>query len=82
VSWLAGYVYPSDACNPFKTPGFYHAMSIYATLPGSLYGAIERAGEKCGKYEPAVGKHYFDRTLIPIDCDPGPGVWYCMTYCD
>jgi hypothetical protein len=74
--WLTRYVYPSNSENPFKMPGYYHAMSYYGDLPGALYGALARAGEACSQY--VGGKHYTDRVLQPIDCGGG---WLCMTYC-
>ncbi len=77
VWWLTHYEYRDDAYNPFKLPGYYHPMSYYGALPGSVYGALERAGEACSEYE--NGKHYIDRSLVPIDCGGG---WYCMTYCN
>ncbi len=74
--WLTHYEYVSDESNPFMMPGYYHAMSYYGTLPGSVYGAVERAGERCSQY--SAGKHYTDRKLVPIDCGGG---WKCMSYC-
>lgn len=53
-------------------------MSYYGKLPGGLYGALERSGEPCSKWSEVAQKHYFDATLVPIDCGGG---WYCMTYC-
>jgi hypothetical protein len=31
--WLTRYDYDSDDLNPFKMPGYYHAMSYYGDLP-------------------------------------------------
>jgi hypothetical protein len=78
--WLTHYEYEDDKDNPFKQPGFYHPMSYYGSPPGSLYGAIERNGERCSQYHAPSGKHYTDRFLQLIDCTDGDG-WYCMTYC-
>jgi hypothetical protein len=74
--WLTRYEYPSDDSNPFKMPGYYHAMSYYGDPPGALYGALQREGEACSQY--VDGLHYTDRKLQGIDCGGG---WYCMTYC-
>jgi hypothetical protein len=76
--WLTTYEFKSDTDNPFKFPGYYHAMSFWGTLPGALYGAIQRAGEACSQWDERAGMHFFDRELIPIDCGGG---WLCMTYC-
>jgi hypothetical protein len=76
VWWLTRYVYPSPGDNPFKMPGYYHAMSYYGDLPGAVYGSLARQGEACSEY--LDGKHYIDRVLVPIDCGGG---WQCMTYC-
>jgi hypothetical protein len=76
--WLTRYDYASDDSNPFKMPGYYHAMSYYGTLPGALYGALQREGERCSEYDFSSGKHYTDRVLQGIDCGGG---WICMTYC-
>jgi hypothetical protein len=78
--WLTHYTFGDDNSNPFKQPGYYHPMSYWGSPPGSLYGAIERNGELCSKYDAASGKHYPDRVLQLIDCTDGDG-WYCMTYC-
>jgi hypothetical protein len=78
--WLTHYEFKNDDSNPFKQPGYYHPMSYYGSPPGSLYGAIERAGELCSSYDWYSGKHYPDRVLTLIDCTDGDG-WYCMTYC-
>jgi hypothetical protein len=76
--WLTTYEFVDDESNPFMLPGYYHAMSYYGQLPGSMYGALERAGEACSQWVEGAQKHYVDRHLIPIDCGGG---WYCMTYC-
>ena len=76
--WLTTYDFPDDSSNPFKLPGYYHAMSYYGSLPGALYGTIQRAGEACSQWSETAGKHYTDRVLVPIDCGSG---WMCMTYC-
>jgi len=78
--WLTHYEFADDASNPFKQPGYYHAMSYYGSPPGSLYGAVERVNELCSQYHAPSGKHYPDRVLTLIDCTDGDG-WYCMTYC-
>jgi len=46
VWWLTRYVYPSDGENPFKAPGYYHAMSYYGDLPGSSYGVLHAASSR------------------------------------
>lgn len=74
--WLTRYEYATDTDNPFMMPGYYHAMSYYGDLPGSLYGAVQREGEACSQY--IDSKHMTDRQLIGIDCGGG---WLCMTYC-
>jgi hypothetical protein len=76
--WLTHYEYATDSENPFKQPGYYHPMSYWGDPPGSLYAAVERAGERCSQW--VNGKHYTDRVLQLIDCTDGDG-WYCMTYC-
>lgn len=77
--WLVDYEYPDDASNPFMTPGYYHGMSFYGALPGDMYGAIERAGERCSSFDWVTASHNENAILVPIDCD-GYG-WYCMSYC-
>jgi hypothetical protein len=74
--WLTRYAYAIDTFNPFKMPGYYHAMSYYGDPPGALYGALQREGEACSQY--IDGLHYTDRVLRGIDCGGG---WVCMTYC-
>jgi len=64
--------------NPFLTPGYYHGMSYYGSIPGAVYGAIERAGEACSAWDEDTHQHMYDRHLIPVDCGGG---WFCMTYC-
>jgi hypothetical protein len=76
--WLTTYDFSSEPLNPFKMPGYYHAMSYYGNPPGALYGAIQRAGEACSQWDVTAGKHYTDRVLVPIDCGGG---WFCMAYC-
>jgi hypothetical protein len=76
VWWLTRYEFATDSDNPFMSPGYYHGMSYYGALPGSLYGAVQREGEACSEY--LDGKHYTDRRLVGIDCGGG---WICMTYC-
>ena len=78
--WLTTYEYGSDPDpeNPFKAPGNYHPMSYYGDPPGSMYAALEREGEACSRWSETAGKHYTDRTLVPLDCGGG---WYCATYC-
>ena len=76
VWWLTKYTYSSDTENPFKVPGYYHAMSYYGDLPGAAYGSLARSGEACSEW--LNGKHFIDRMLVPIDCGGG---WQCMTYC-
>ena len=78
VWWLTDYEYPDDSNNPFKTRGYYHAMSYYGSIPGALYAAVQRAGERCSKWGEINKKHYHDRKLVAIDCGGG---WYCMSYC-
>ncbi|HMJ14407.1 MAG TPA: hypothetical protein VK524_23485 [Polyangiaceae bacterium] len=74
VWWLDDSDFPPDA-NPFLSPGYYHAMSFYGAVPGSVYGAVHRAGEYCSKYY--AGYHYKLR-LKPLYCAPD---WICMTEC-
>jgi hypothetical protein len=76
--WLTTYEFEDDSTNPFRAPGYYHAMSYYGAPPGALYGALERAGEACSQWDEISGTHFTDRMLVPIDCGGG---WYCMTYC-
>ncbi len=76
--WLTTYEFESDQSNPFKSRGYYHAMSYYGTVPGSMYGALQREGEACSRWSEIAGKHYTDSTLTAIDCGGG---WYCMCYC-
>lgn len=76
--WLTTYEFEDDESNPFRMPGYYHAMSYWGELPGALYGALERAWEMCSQWDEIALAHYTDRVLVPIDCGGG---WYCMTYC-
>jgi len=76
--WLLDIDFDRDEDNPFLTPGYCHGMSYYGNIPGALYGAIERAGEKCSFYDFVAGTHRCDGMLIPIDCGDG---WMCMSYC-
>jgi hypothetical protein len=76
--WLTTYDFVDDQSNPFQMPGYYHAMSYYGELPGSLYGAVQREGEACSQWDELSGKHYTNRVLTLIDCGGG---WRCMTYC-
>ena len=76
--WLTTYEFESDQPNPFKSSGYYHPMSFYGAVPGSLYGAPQREGEACSRWSETAQKHYTDRTLHPLDCGNG---WYCATYC-
>jgi hypothetical protein len=83
--WAAGLVLRLEqarseavASSRSKPPGYYHPMSYYGTLPGALYGAIQRAGEACSQWDPVAQMHFVDWELIPIDCGGG---WLCMTYC-
>lgn len=76
VWWLTRYIFADDSSNPFMAGGYYHAMSYYGDLPGSLYGSVQREGEPCSEY--LDEKHYTDRQLVGIDCGGG---WVCMTYC-
>jgi hypothetical protein len=76
--WLTTYEFESDQSNPFVSPGYYHPMSYYGTLPGSLYGALQREGEACSRWSEIAGKHFTDSTLTAIDCGGG---WKCMCYC-
>jgi len=81
IWWLTDYDFEEES-NPFSNPstGYKHPMSYYGDdVPGALYAEIERAGETCTKWGETNQKHYFDRTLVPIDCGGG---WYCMTYCN
>jgi hypothetical protein len=76
--WLTTYEFgASAASNPFMTPGYYHAMSYYGDVPGALYGALQRAGEACSKYDAVTRTHYV-AGLKAIDCGGG---WICMSYC-
>jgi hypothetical protein len=76
--WLTTYEFEDEESNPFMTDGYYHGMSYYGTLPGALYGALERAWEACSQWDEIALVHFTDRVLVPIDCGGG---WYCMTYC-
>ena len=78
--WLTHYEFSSDSANPFKQPGYYHAMSYWGNPPGSLYAAVERVGELCSQWDAKSCKHYPARVIKLIDCTDGDG-WYCMTYC-
>jgi hypothetical protein len=78
VWWLTPYDFADDESNPFMMDGYYHGMSYYGTLPGSLYGALQRAGEACSQWDETTQTHYSNRVLVAIDCGGG---WYCMTYC-
>jgi len=78
VWWLTTYDFVDDQSNPFKMPGYYHPMSYYGALPGSLYGTVQREGEACSQWDEFSGKHYTNRVLTLIDCGGG---WHCMTYC-
>lgn len=75
VWWLDDTDYPSDAANPFLFPGYYHAMSFYGSVPGSVYGAVNRENEYCSKYY--NGYHYKLR-LRAVYCAAD---WICMTEC-
>lgn len=75
VWWLDDTEYATDATNPFMTPGYYHAMSYYGALPGSVYANIHREGEYCSKYY--AGYHYKVK-LQYVHCTP---TWVCMTQC-
>jgi hypothetical protein len=74
VWWLDDTDFP-DPSNPFLSPGYYHAMSFYGAVPGSVYGAVNREGEYCSKY--FYGYHY-KLLLRPVHCAPD---WVCMTEC-
>jgi hypothetical protein len=79
--WLTAYEDGSDGKKQFTNPsaGYKHPMSYYGDdVPGAMYGALERAGESCTRWSETAGKHYTDRTLVPLDCGGG---WYCATYC-
>jgi len=76
--WLTTYEFPDDLSNPFKQPGYYHPMSYYGDPPGAVYGAIQRAGEQCSRWDPYTTMHTIDAVLTPVDCGGG---WLCMTYC-
>ena len=88
--WLTHYEYADDnPCNPFKStedcdpfrsnPYVHGYCTAIRSHPLSHYGALERAGEPCCYW--AAGKVYTTGKFEPIDCDDGPDVWYCMTFC-
>jgi hypothetical protein len=52
--------------------------AVILRITGAVYGAIQRAGEKCSQWDPYTGLHTIDRELVPVDCGGG---WFCMTYC-
>jgi hypothetical protein len=76
--WLTTYEFEDDDSNPFRMPGYYHAMSYWGEPPGSLYGALQREGEACSQWDEYAQIHFTDRILVAIDCGGG---WKCMTYC-
>lgn len=76
--WLLDIEFENNRDNPFLAPGYCHGMSFYGNPPGALYGALERAGEKCFIWDYQAGKHRCDARLVPIECSPG---WLCMSYC-
>jgi hypothetical protein len=79
VYWLVDTEYP-DGGNPFHASGYYHRMATYGRAPGAVYGAIQRAGEKCSQWDLANNLIYTNRTLKPVECGTGTG-WYCQTIC-
>ena len=74
VWWLDDTDFPPEY-NPFLSDGYYHAMSFYGSVPGDIYGAVNREGEYCSKYH--AGYHYKLR-LRALYCAPD---WICMTEC-
>lgn len=76
VYWLLGIDFINT--NPFMSPGYYHPMSYYGALPGSLYGHRHREGEFCSRY---VGNMHFLLTL-QLDCIDPTVAASCVTRCD
>lgn len=65
--------------NPFDPSwGWVHPMAGYGLPPGDLWGAVNRAGENCTRYNSDMITTSL-RRLVPVDCD-GFG-WICMTEC-
>jgi hypothetical protein len=72
--WLTDYEFPEDECDPFA--GFVHGFCTGAnSIPGSLYGSLERAGDNCCFQE---GTTTVIGVFVPIDCGGG---FFCMTIC-
>jgi len=74
VWWLANDDF-APTSNPFLTPGYFHAMSYYGAVPGSVYGSLHRAGEACSMY---YGGYHYKVKLQPVYCSAD---WICMTQC-
>ena len=74
VWWLDDTDFP-PASNPFMSAGYYHAMSFYGSVPGSVYGAVNREGEYCSKY---YNGYHYKLLLRPVYCAPD---WICMSEC-
>ena len=68
-SWEEKFAYLHGYCDALESP---------LVKGGTLYGAIQRAGEKCCYWYSPGGPVTTDGTLVPIDCGGG---WYCMTVC-
>ncbi len=75
--WLTHYTYTRDD-SPFSSAflGICEARGFDPNHPYNLYGALERAGDKCCVW--TNGKLYTTGIFEPIDCGGG---WQCMTYC-
>jgi hypothetical protein len=74
--WLLSIDFVS--VNPFMTPGFYHPMSYFGSLPGALYGHRHREGEACSRY---VGGVHYLLTLV-LDCIDPADAASCVSRCD
>jgi len=77
--WLTHTEYPpEDECNPFAKYAHGFCMAI-GSDPHKLYGTIERAGDRCCRWDEVHQQINPFGVFVPIDCD-GQG-WFCMSYC-
>jgi hypothetical protein len=84
TAWLLDTVYPSAAADPYWRNGaYYHPMSQYGTLPGALFGNVNRyrpcpgcAPEFCSYY---AGSHI--KTALQLDCLDDNDWATCVSYC-